>query len=72
MSKTHLMRALSREQPRAVGQFHGYRAPTASKADITRAFKKLAATPPAHQRALSRISSSLTHWRITAYATART
>jgi glycosyltransferase involved in cell wall biosynthesis len=43
LSKTHLMRALSRDNRVLWVNSIGYRAPTASKADITRAFKKLAA-----------------------------
>jgi glycosyltransferase involved in cell wall biosynthesis len=43
LSKTHLMRALSRDNRVLWVNSIGYRTPTASKADITRAFKKLAA-----------------------------
>jgi glycosyltransferase involved in cell wall biosynthesis len=43
LSKTHLMRLLARENRVLWVNSIGYRAPTASKADITRAFKKLAA-----------------------------
>jgi glycosyltransferase involved in cell wall biosynthesis len=47
LSKTHLMRLLARENRVLWVNSIGYRTPTASKADITRAFKKLlaAATP---------------------------
>lgn len=47
LSKTHLMRILARENRVLWVNSIGYRAPTVSKADITRAFKKLraAATP---------------------------
>ncbi|HYY59226.1 MAG TPA: hypothetical protein VE842_17990, partial [Pyrinomonadaceae bacterium] len=43
LSKTHLMRALSRDNRVLWVNSIGYRTPTASKADISRAFKKLAA-----------------------------
>lgn len=43
LSKTHLMRLLSRDNRVLWVNSIGYRTPTASKADITRAFKKLAA-----------------------------
>ena len=47
LSKTHLMRILARDNRVLWVNSIGYRAPTASKADITRAFKKLkAATTP--------------------------
>lgn len=47
LSKTHLMRILARDNRVLWVNSIGYRAPTASKADITRAFKKLkAATSP--------------------------
>jgi glycosyltransferase involved in cell wall biosynthesis len=43
LSKTHLMRILARDNRVLWVNSIGYRAPTASKADITRAFKKLKA-----------------------------
>ncbi|HEX8135948.1 MAG TPA: glycosyltransferase [Pyrinomonadaceae bacterium] len=43
LSKTHLMRALSRDNRVLWVNSIGYRTPTASKADITRAFRKLMA-----------------------------
>jgi glycosyltransferase involved in cell wall biosynthesis len=43
LSKTHLMRALARDNRVLWVNSIGYRTPTASKADITRAFRKLAA-----------------------------
>ncbi len=43
LSKTHLMRILSRDNRVLWVNSIGYRTPTASKADITRAFKKLKA-----------------------------
>ncbi|MGB9178650.1 MAG: glycosyltransferase [Pyrinomonadaceae bacterium] len=43
LSKTHLMRALAQHNRVLWVNSIGYRTPTASKADITRAFKKLAA-----------------------------
>src|SRR5262245_25937590 len=43
LSKTHLMRLVSNENRVLWVNSIGYRTPTASKADITRAFKKLAA-----------------------------
>lgn len=43
LSKTHLMRLLARDNRVLWVNSIGYRTPTASKADITRAFKKLAA-----------------------------
>jgi glycosyltransferase involved in cell wall biosynthesis len=43
LSKTHLMRLLARDNRVLWVNSIGYRAPTASKADVTRAFKKLAA-----------------------------
>lgn len=43
LSKTHLMRALARHNRVLWVNSIGYRTPTASKADITRIFKKLAA-----------------------------
>src|SRR5262245_60393821 len=43
LSKNHLMRALARDNRVLWVNSIGYRAPTASKADITRAFKKLVA-----------------------------
>lgn len=43
LSKTHLMRILSRENRILWVNSIGYRAPTVSKADLRRAFKKLAA-----------------------------
>lgn len=43
LSKTHLMRILARDNRVLWVNSIGYRAPTASKADITRAFKKLRA-----------------------------
>jgi glycosyltransferase involved in cell wall biosynthesis len=47
LSKTHLMRILARDNRVLWVNSIGYRTPTASKADITRAFKKLkAATSP--------------------------
>jgi glycosyltransferase involved in cell wall biosynthesis len=47
LSKTHLMRILARENRVLWVNSIGYRAPTVSRADITRAFKKLrAATTP--------------------------
>lgn len=47
LSKTHLMRILARDNRILWVNSIGYRTPTASKADITRAFKKLkAATSP--------------------------
>src|SRR5215216_2864085 len=47
LSKTHLMRILARDNRVLWVNSIGYRAPTASKADLSRAFKKLmmAATP---------------------------
>lgn len=47
LSKTHLMRALARDNRVLWVNSIGYRRPTASKADITRAFKKLAAATQA-------------------------
>lgn len=47
LSKTHLMRILARDNRVLWVNSIGYRAPTVSKADVTRAFKKLkAATSP--------------------------
>ena len=47
LSKTHLMRILARDNRVLWVNSIGYRTPTASKADVTRAFKKLkAATSP--------------------------
>jgi glycosyltransferase involved in cell wall biosynthesis len=43
LSKTHLMRLLARDNRVLWVNSIGYRTPTASKADVTRAFKKLAA-----------------------------
>ncbi len=43
LSKTHVMRLLARDNRVLWVNSIGYRTPTASKADITRAFKKLAA-----------------------------
>ncbi len=43
LSKTHLMRVLARDNRILWVNSIGYRAPTASKADISRAFKKLTA-----------------------------
>ncbi len=43
LSKTHVMRILARDNRVLWVNSIGYRAPTASKADISRAFKKLAA-----------------------------
>ncbi|HEX8189907.1 MAG TPA: glycosyltransferase family 1 protein, partial [Pyrinomonadaceae bacterium] len=43
LSKTHLMRLLARDNRVLWVNSIGYRAPTASKADLSRAFKKLAA-----------------------------
>lgn len=43
LSKTHLMRVLSRDNRILWVNSIGYRTPTASKADVTRAFKKLIA-----------------------------
>src|SRR5450432_214646 len=43
LSKTHLMRLLSRENRILWVNSIGYRTPTVSKADMSRAFKKLAA-----------------------------
>ena len=43
LSKTHLMRILARDNRVLWVNSIGYRAPTASKADVTRAFKKLKA-----------------------------
>jgi glycosyltransferase involved in cell wall biosynthesis len=43
LSKTHLMRLLARDNRVLWVNSIGYRAPTASKADLTRAFSKLAA-----------------------------
>jgi glycosyltransferase involved in cell wall biosynthesis len=43
LSKTHLMRLLARENRILWVNSIGYRAPTVSKADLSRAFKKLAA-----------------------------
>jgi hypothetical protein len=43
LSKTHLMRILARDNRVLWVNSIGYRAPTASKADISRAFKKLKA-----------------------------
>jgi glycosyltransferase involved in cell wall biosynthesis len=43
LSKTHLMRILARDNRVLWVNSIGYRAPTASKADVSRAFKKLAA-----------------------------
>ena len=47
LSKTHLMRILARDNRVLWVNSIGYRAPTASKADITRAFKKLKAATAA-------------------------
>ena len=50
LSKTHIMRILARENRILWVNSIGYRTPTASKADITRAFKKLqAATDPLNE-----------------------
>src|ERR1700722_13937893 len=43
LSKTHLMRLLSRDNRVLWVNSIGYRAPTVSKADVSRVFKKLAA-----------------------------
>src|SRR5437016_12759760 len=43
LSKTHLMRLLARDNRVLWVNSIGYRAPTASRADLSRAFKKLAA-----------------------------
>src|SRR4051812_38664893 len=43
LSKTHLMRLLARENRILWVNSIGYRAPTASRADVARAFRKLAA-----------------------------
>src|ERR671936_817491 len=43
LSKTHLMRLLARDNRVLWVNSIGYRAPTASRADLGRAFKKLAA-----------------------------
>ena len=45
LSKTHLMRLLARDNRVLWVNSIGYRAPTASKADVSRAFRKLAAAP---------------------------
>ena len=47
LSKTHLMRILARDNRVLWVNSIGYRTPTASKADITRAFKKLTAATAA-------------------------
>jgi glycosyltransferase involved in cell wall biosynthesis len=50
LSKTHLMRLLARDNRILWVNSIGYRAPTASKADLGRAFRKLAAaTLPVHE-----------------------
>ena len=50
LSKTHLMRLLARDNRVLWVNSIGYRAPTASKRDLTRALNKaLAATGPLHQ-----------------------
>src|SRR5215813_14855774 len=43
LSKTHLMRLMARDNRVLWVNSIGYRTPTASKADLSRAFKKLAA-----------------------------
>jgi len=50
LSKTHLMRLLARDNRVLWVNSIGYRRPTASKADVSRAFKKLkAVTTPIHE-----------------------
>ena len=63
LSKTHLMRLLARDNRVLWVNSIGYRAPTASAADLGRAWRKLKAATAPHDRGRAQPASSSIRWR---------